>query len=840
MVASKLTKYLNEKDKNNVMVASWAVDTGKSGVARCKYCQSDVKFSSGKAELFKHSERLKHINATPKDTTVRQMSLNECLSASQEKETEEKQIQDKAREFEISLARSLSNHNICMEFAECLQAQLKKYCGDSCVVEKLQLGRRKCEVLVRQGIATTFREETVSMLRECNAFSVGFDESEINKTSELEIMVRIATSSGIDLRHYRTLDLYSATAANIVNDLLSQFDEDGVDYKNKLICAMTDGCNTMQGHLGGVKKLLRDKITELLDPGSCNDHHLSNAMKHAVNAFDPDIEQALVNIYMDIGGAPGRGLTRKKAFEKVCKEVGLSPIMPIKKFCSTRFRNIRTCLKPVLKNWNGIIKYYSQLKKPTNRQNLLRDYFVSREMLSYLNMNFIYSATREIDEAIDHFEKRETLVFDTREKMEKILRSSILKFHMETAVKELDDEGNVVKKTGAQLLQFDVDDTTTKLSKRAIFIGEESKKFISSLSLNPKSAQLSKFYEKVTMFHRTVTLRYIHYFSIGLKSTELDYMSALNPMKFNHMTTPHYLKYLAKRFSKVVRSIEPVEGQDMLFEEIDEYTIDDEVKAISTFEFEVFWIQVGKITESGWPKYKILPSFALAFGTIFNSNSEAERAFSVQTDIHRNPKRNNMLQETFDGHMQVHFGVEGKESRQLCDICINHKNASSDEVTSKPKHHCHCSVAPISEKMMQDCKRKWSLEKSRLELQKIDTEVDKEKATAADEDFTKRTLKFVTSMKTRSTFYSADLMSPVFDKELSDETADATTKKKVLTETADVTTKKKVLTEAANNDLSGCSSTTKKRKGGSEGEKSLKKKKKSATVKEVPISLFKK
>ena len=144
--------------------------------------------------------------------------------------------------------------------------------------------------MVRQGVATTFREETVSMLRECYAFSAGFDESEINKTSELEIMVRIATTSGIDLRHYRTLDLYSATAENITNDLLSQFDEDGVDYKNKLVSAMTDGCSTMQGRIGGVKKLLSDRIPELLDPGSCNDHHLSNAMKHAVNAFDPDIE----------------------------------------------------------------------------------------------------------------------------------------------------------------------------------------------------------------------------------------------------------------------------------------------------------------------------------------------------------------------------------------------------------------------------------------------------------------------------------------------------------------------------------------------------------------------
>ena len=169
-------------------------------------------------------------------------------------------------------------------------------------------------------------------------------------------------------------------------------------------------------------------------------------------------------------------------------------------------------LETVLHNWHGIIKYYSQLKKPTNRQVLLRDYFVSREMLSYLNMNFIYSATREIDEAIDHFEKRQTLIFDAREKMEKILRSSILKFHKEGAVKELDDENNAVKKTGAQLLQFDVDSQTTK------------------------SPQLSKFYEKVTMFHRTVTLKYMHYFSTGLKCTELDYISALNPKKYNHMT----------------------------------------------------------------------------------------------------------------------------------------------------------------------------------------------------------------------------------------------------------------------------------------------------------------
>lgn len=87
---------------------------------------------------------------------------------------------------------------------------------------------------MRQGVASAYRDETIRLLQNCNAFSVGFNEFKINKTSEMEIMVRIAIQENkIDLCHYLTLDLYSATK-NIADDLLSQFDEDGIDYKNKL------------------------------------------------------------------------------------------------------------------------------------------------------------------------------------------------------------------------------------------------------------------------------------------------------------------------------------------------------------------------------------------------------------------------------------------------------------------------------------------------------------------------------------------------------------------------------------------------------------------------------
>ena len=104
-----------------------------------------------------------------------------------------------------------------------------------------------------------------------------------------------------------------------------------------------------------MKKLLAGKVPQFVDMGSCNDHHISNALKHRVKEFDSDIQESLVHIYMDIGGAKGRGLKEKKEFEAVCESIGLKP-MPFKKFCSTRFRIIRDCIKPVLHNWEGIIK----------------------------------------------------------------------------------------------------------------------------------------------------------------------------------------------------------------------------------------------------------------------------------------------------------------------------------------------------------------------------------------------------------------------------------------------------------------------------------------------------
>ena len=312
--------YTQKADANGCVVGSWAIESALPGVAKCKFCECTVIYKSGAKSLTSHSETKKHkdnVKRSKHSSSQSQLNIDEALRNAQEKTSEEKQLAERTRKFEISLARSISHHKISFEFLDCLTTHLKTHCSDSAVIENMRLFRSKAEYVVKNGISKTYTDETIRLLKSCDGFSIGFDESEVNKTSELEILVQLSKSgNGVQLRHYRTIDLESGKAEVIVRTLLQQFDEDGVDYRSKMITSMTDGCNTMEGRLGGVKVKLQNEIKQFIDFGSCNDHHISNAMKHAVKAFDSDVEHVVVKNYQPLGGAKGKGLKKKKTLKK--------------------------------------------------------------------------------------------------------------------------------------------------------------------------------------------------------------------------------------------------------------------------------------------------------------------------------------------------------------------------------------------------------------------------------------------------------------------------------------------------------------------------------------------
>ena len=133
--------------------------------------------------MTRHSETSKHIERVAKDPVlpcVGQLTIHEALSGKVVSDQKEQDERDETQEIEIDITR----------------------------VQRMKLGRTKGHYYAAHGIGKTYQDETVRLLKECDAFSTGFDESEVNKTSEHEILVKLSHPvSGIELRHYRMIDL---------------------------------------------------------------------------------------------------------------------------------------------------------------------------------------------------------------------------------------------------------------------------------------------------------------------------------------------------------------------------------------------------------------------------------------------------------------------------------------------------------------------------------------------------------------------------------------------------------------------------------------------------------
>ena len=683
MVATGLQKYVNKENKFGEKIGEWAEDRGDSK-AFCKVCREGegaiITFKKGKAPLIAHSEAGKHQRNLHKlNTHTRQLNLQEAFSTDAEKLELQKQI----KVFEIDLARRLDRHNVNAHVTECLVNGLKKFLSGANahkIVAGVKLNHSKVEYLLKHGIAKTYLDETLAMLGECDAFSIGFDESEVNKTHECEIMLNISMPlTGIQLRHYRTLALDGTDAESIVDSIINQMDDDDIPWRKKLISTMTDNCNTMAGCKTGVKKRLEYIVPQLKDTGSCNGHHVSNSAKHGVDAFDQDIKPALVDIYFDIGGAKGKGLKKKHDFEGIAKAKHRK-LKAIKKFGETRFRSYRLCTTPILDNWNTIVEYYTSVKKPSQRQMKLQKFFAQQEFMSLLKLNFVMAATKDLNEAINFFEGRTNKIHLVRDKMEEILRCQILKFMKMRSVRTV-DKGIVVMKGGPDLLQVDPNDESLYLERKSMFIGQKCSYLIAVLGLTPNSPQLDFFFEKVLKFHKMVVTKLQIYFEKGLNSTELQYMCGFSPERRTKVETPKQIMHMATQYSKVVDTIMPGTGFDQLRQEIELYTLEDRLNDISTrLSYDAYWAEVASIrsgsgeeTGDDWPLFDVLPRLARALGTPFNSGSEMERSFSIQTDVHRDPKRNLMSSETLDTHMQVRCGVEAMSNREKCNTCMAKK-----------------------------------------------------------------------------------------------------------------------------------------------------------------------
>ena len=252
-----LDRYLSLPDQNKKkpgLIGDWAVQVAR-GVVKCTICsvpfnECTVTFKKGELDLQRHSKTDKHQNRSllPRKDSL-QPKLNDLI---QNKAVDK--AKEEAKELEIGLVSFFANHNIpnSSHTAECLVSLMKEKIPDSEIVQKVQLSREKARYLTIHGVGAYYEESVVEKLRNCDAFSVSIDESEVNHRSELEIQVKVSSKDGVESLHYACVDLEAGDAETIVETILDKFNDDKIDYKSKLINVGMDGCSTMMGAKSGV------------------------------------------------------------------------------------------------------------------------------------------------------------------------------------------------------------------------------------------------------------------------------------------------------------------------------------------------------------------------------------------------------------------------------------------------------------------------------------------------------------------------------------------------------------------------------------------------------------
>ena len=58
------------------------------------------------------------------------------------------------------------------------------------MIQKMKLHNVKVTDLARHAIGKLYEEETIDLLKQSTACTIGFDESKVNKTNELEVLVK--------------------------------------------------------------------------------------------------------------------------------------------------------------------------------------------------------------------------------------------------------------------------------------------------------------------------------------------------------------------------------------------------------------------------------------------------------------------------------------------------------------------------------------------------------------------------------------------------------------------------------------------------------------------------
>ena len=575
--------------------------------------------------------------------------------------------------------------------------------------------RTKGDYFLTHGLHPHLQKILVETLQS-NFFSLNFDESAVNKTSQLDINVSFINNKKAVKQNLTTLSMEKGTSASEIVDIVFGFLESNLIPLSNIVVVTTDGCSTMLGEENGVQSLMRRRLDHLPHWGGCSCHDLSNLLKAGVAKLNPNLTSLYSQLHSYLSSA---SLHRLREYQEFCNVKGLET-HSIPKFFDVRFRTISACAQWMEKDFRCLYLWFSKLtdevkngshKDINATEEFILQHFSSNIIGVMLCNLFITDVGKPIMDLIDHFESEEPNIFDRFNAITDFLVTFLGRFLVNGGMKEGEEEIRTV-----DFLKIEFQERRNQLSNRDISLGPSVDSFISEIGLTRSSPELVPFLDQVRAFYCEATQKAMKYFKPALSSKGLQDCDILHPKTFFGVpldTLKKKFKCLATRFTNIINLAQIPALLDQVTSLRARSEVRERVESlISPVDF------FSRLLTWKEGMYRLVGLLGCSLLTVHGSGSTAERDISLMNCVVGDPSRNRTGQQRLQARLSLKsYNLGLKHACKECQEVRDRKLAKSeakrdalnnndsdndddeeDEITDS--RHCHCPKFVVTEAML--------------------------------------------------------------------------------------------------------------------------------------------
>lgn len=605
----------------------WLVAHPDNKKAFCAACKKVL--ACGKSELLKHATRQSHkVNMKKFDNKNPSTSL---LTVDHNYNMDHI---NKVKAAEIKLTTFFAKHNVALQLVDHMVPLIKSICSDPQVVQDLTLSRKKCTQIIKNVIGKRETEKTIKNLK-CQKFSILLDESTtIANDKILCILVKYVSPDDkkciTELLELVQLDAKDCSAEKLYSAFEHCLQSKEIPLSN-IVGMACDNASVMIGIQNSFVSRLKKEVPALITL-KCICHSSALIASKACSKLPASCENLLHAVATYISCSPKRSSNLCEFQEFFGVES-----RKILKLSDTRWLILQKCVARLLENWE-VLKHYFLIETMESKNKTAESIFNSfndNKIKAYLL--FLKYSLNYFNEFNALFQSRKILIHKLSETSEQLIRQMGQNFLLP----------DVLNNISLECLE-----SQNCLPLNKIYLGSECETFLKN---------------ETSIFVETIKLKCLDFYITALQEMlkRLPYNDIIiQNLKFLDSQVALYYegRNIIADLSDIAAYFNFCDNTALDFEWRILPTIFNEKEKInlSKLEIDEMW---NKIFESkncnDEPLFPNLEKLVYALLSLPHSNAEAERIFSIVTDV-KNKKRNRMNIETLNAICKIRSTFQAK------------------------------------------------------------------------------------------------------------------------------------------------------------------------------------